>query len=233
MRILVVGSCGKRKLIQHESAPSCDDLTSKEALFKWQELLCNYVVKAREMYTGYLNQELVKGVDLLRQIQGIEVQLVIVSAGFGIIGENELIPPYDCSFSRMRKREIQTRINDLRIEYDFAQLCSSGFDIVYLALGKNYLHALGDEWMLGAQSVIVGFDKTLTGQRVVCIPANHRIVSAFSSQGYTIHGVVGFKGDLLRILAQFAIEHNNPYHEVMSWTNHDHLQNLIQRMGGL
>lgn len=233
LRILVVGSCSKRKLIQHKDAPSCNDLSTKDALFKWQELLCDYVVSAREMYRGYLNQELTKGVDLLRAIEGLEVQLVIVSAGFGIIGENELIPPYDCSFSGMRKREIHTRKNDLMIEYDFARICSSGFDIVYLALGRNYLLALGDEWKSVTTSIVVGFDKNLAGPRAVCIPSGYRTVSTFSSQGHIIHGVVGFKGDLLRILAQFATEHDVPFYEVMRWRNHDYLQNLIQRLGGL
>jgi len=233
VRILVVGSCSKRKLIQHKDAPSCNDLSSKDALLTWQEFLCDYVVRAREMYTGYLNQELVKGVDILRKIEGIEVQLVIVSAGFGIIGENELIPPYDCSFSGMRKCEIQARKNGLKIEYDFARICSSGFDIVYLALGRNYLLALGDEWTSVTTSLVIGFDKNLTGSRVVHVPADYRTVSAFSSKGYIIHGVVGFKGDLLRILAEFATEHDDPFYEVMNWTNHDYLQNLIQRLGGL
>jgi hypothetical protein len=233
LRILVVGSCSKGKLKQYSDAPTCGDLESKESLIKWQSLLSNSVVKAREMYTGRLNQELVKGVDLLRQIKGLKIQLHIVSAGFGIVNENELIPPYDCSFSGMRKHEILARADNLKIEYDFAQICSAGFDIIYLAVGKNYLIALGDEWKSVAESVVIGFDKKLAGPRVFCAPSDYSTVSAFSSRGYIIHGVVGFKGDLLRILAQFALCQDDPYHEVMRWTKSIYFQHLLNELGGL
>jgi hypothetical protein len=233
VRILVVGSCSKRKLKQHENAPACSDLVSKESLDKWRTLLSGSLVRARDMYTGSLNRELVRGVDLLRTIPSVEVQLVIISAGFGVVDEDELIPPYDCSFSGLQKREILARAHDLRIEHDFAHVCLTGFDMVYLALGKNYLLTLGDEWMSVSKPLIVGFDRNFTGPGILCIAANHRTVKAFSSKGFTIHGVVGFKGDLFRILAEFALGTDDPHVEVMSWKYSEHLRDLVYRLGGL
>ena len=65
------------------------------------------------------------------------------------------------------------------------------------------------------------------------IPCSAQTVRAFSKRGYKIHGVVGFKGDLLRVLARFALERPNPRSEVRKWGTTDYLLELVNRLGGL
>ena len=138
MRILVIGSCGKKKLIQSTQAPTCDDLGSIADIRKWRKKLGCTSIRARELYTGNQNRELVKGVDLLRRIEKTEIQFSILSAGFGLVDENDMIPSYDCSFTGMRKSQIQERAEWLNISSDFKELLATGFDLVYLALSMNY-----------------------------------------------------------------------------------------------
>ena len=68
---------------------------------------------------------------------------------------------------------------------------------------------------------------------MLCIPSAHEIVSAFSGNGYKIHGVTGFKGDLFRILADYALKQKNPYRELVAWAHPVYLRDLIMKLGKL
>ena len=233
MRILVIGSCGKKKLNQSTISPTCDDLGSIDAVrARRKEPDCT-PTQVRDMYTGNQNRELVKGVDLLRQIEKTEVKFYIISAGFGLVNEDDTLPSYDCSFSGMRKSQIRERAKWLRIPSDFEGLFTSGYDLVYLALGKNYFLTLGDEWMSKSNTTIIGFDRSLSEEQMLCIPSAHEIVSSFSQNGHKIHGITGFKGDLLRILANHAMKQKNPYRELLAWTHPVYLRDLVMKLGNL
>ncbi|MDF1537691.1 MAG: hypothetical protein P1Q69_02170 [Candidatus Thorarchaeota archaeon] len=142
IRVLVIGSCGKRKKFTSQDAPTCKDLIGKETLGKWCKIFPKMTCEARSMYTGNQSRELVGAVDLLRTIAKIEVHLFIISAGFGILKEDELIPPYECSFTGMKKTEIRERASLLSIDSDFRKICKTRYDLSYLALGSTYLTSL-------------------------------------------------------------------------------------------
>lgn len=234
MRILVVGSCGKKKLNQSAISPTCEDLASIDDIRVWRKKSSHTTTRVRDIYTGNQNRELVKGVDLLRQIEKTEVNLSIISAGFGLVEEKDRLPTYDCSFSGMKKFQIQERAEWLNIPSDFEKLLTSGFDIVYLALGKNYFLTLGNVWKTkSSTTTIVGFNQNLSEDSMLCIPSAHEIVSAFSRNGHKIHGVTGFKGDLLRVLANYALKQKNPYRELVGWTQPVCLRDLIMKLGTL
>ncbi len=233
LRILVVGSCGKKKLVTAEQVPRCKDIVSKTDILTWKKRFESYSNPARDMYTGNQHRELVKGVLLLREIADIEVVLKIISAGFGLLDEYELVPPYECSFLGMKKTQIINRSKRLNIGKDFKELCETKFDLIYLALGANYFLALDDGWKDQTHTTILGFDHRLVGESILRISSGPETVHAFSLQGHKIHGVAGFKGDLLRILANYALNSRNPYHEVLKWKRPDYLYSLLLRLSGL
>lgn len=232
MRVLVVGSCGKRKFLDDLEQPSCHDIDGEKDINYWKQRFSTKHASARDMYTGHQHKELVKAVDLLRSIPGIEVQLIIISAGFGMLQEEDLIPPYDCSFSTMRIAQVLERAKMLQIREEFINLLENDFDLIYLALGKRYLAALGvdDLSMLKTPTVLFhGHDST----HLIRIPCAAETVKSFSKNGHEIHGVVGFKGDLLRVLAQNALDRRNPRNAVENWAKPAYLRKLILRLGGL
>jgi len=229
----VVGSCGKKKLNQSTISPTCKDLASLDDIKAWRQKSSYPTIKVRDLYTGYQNQELVKGVDLLRQIEKTEVKLYIISAGFGFVEEKDTLPTYDCSFSGMKKSQIQERAEWLEIPSNFEELLVTGFDLVYLALGEKYFLTLGDEWKSGGNTTIIGFNRNLCEKEMLCIPSAHDIVSSFSRNGHKIHGVTGFKGDLLKILAEYTLKQKNPYRELLAWTHPVYLRDLIMKLGSL
>jgi hypothetical protein len=229
----VIGSCGKKKLSTSQQAPDCTDLLSKRSLKEWSVKLPKLLYPAREMYSGYQTRELVKGVDLLREIKGVEIDFFILSAGFGLIKEKKRIPPYDCSFVGMRKNEIKARSEALSIPRDFNKIIKKPYDLAYLALGQKYLFALGEEWLDYKNCTIIAFGPQVLGERILKLPANKETVMAFSKAGYKIHGIAGFKGDLFRILALYAQHKKAPYKEVMNWKNDHNLVQLVYELGSL
>ncbi|MHA1137752.1 MAG: hypothetical protein ACTSSE_14825 [Candidatus Thorarchaeota archaeon] len=233
MRILVVGSCGKKKLNQSTISPTCEDLASVNDIKTWREKSVPPPTRVRDLYTGNQNRELVHGVDLLRQIEKTEVMLSIISAGFGLVAEQDTLPTYECSFSGMKKSQILKRAKLLGIPSDFEELITSGYDLVYLALGKKYFLTLGDEWKSKSSTTIIGFDSSLSEEQMLCIPSAHEIVSSFSQNSHKIHGVTGFKGDLLRILANHALNQENSYRELLAWTHPVYFRDLVMKLGNL
>jgi len=232
VRFLVVGSCGKKKLYNPDEQPTCSDIDPNHDINYWKKRLQKFCVSARDIYTGPQNTELVKAVDLLRTIAKVEVQLIIVSAGFGVLQEQDLIPPYDCSFTNMKMAKVRKRSQELKIQSSITKIANKGFDIAYLALGKRYLASLGKDTLLEFQMPTIVFHGQESDQ-LIRIPCSTETVKAFSKRGHKIHGVVGFKGDLLGILARYALQKPNPCNEVKKWENLHYLKKLIHRLGGL
>jgi hypothetical protein len=233
MRILVVGSCGKKKRVQLPEAPNCDDLVSSKSLMKWKTALSHSVYPAREMYTGYQNRELVAGVDGLRSIKDVEVDMYIISAGFGVLNETTLIPPYDCSFNSLKKTEILERANSLGITEDIRSICEGDYVLLYFALSRKYMLALGGNRLSEIKGTTVTFHKQKTDSELVYVPSGANTVKSFAQRGFKIHGVVGFKGDLLRILMKYVLKKKDSYSELQSWMDPVKLKTLIYRIGGL
>ncbi len=228
----MIGSCGRKKKYSSQDAPHCKDLIGKNALVKWRKKFSKMTCEARNMYTGNQSRELVGAVDLLRTVENVEVHLFIISAGFGILTESEIIPPYECSFTGMKKSEILERASLLSIPADFSKICKTRYDLSYLALGSTYLMALGEGWFNELSGNIVAFGSGIEYDRLLNLPANAVTVQAFSSAGHKIHGVAGFKGDLLRILTTYAVSMKNPYREIASWTSLESLLEVFQQLSG-
>ena len=62
--------------------------------------LSEYTLPAYQMYTGNQHARLIAGIEDLRA-NGSTVDLHIISAGYGLIGGNQPIVPYECTFSGM------------------------------------------------------------------------------------------------------------------------------------
>ena len=232
MRVLVVGSCGKRKLHNSPKQPTCQDIRIRHGIGYWRKRFSKDCTPARDMYTGPQNTELVKAVDLLRTISGVDVHLSIISAGFGILQEHEKVPPYDCSFTNMKMRDVIKWSEELGIQSSFTSLIAKDFDLAYLALGKRYVAALGKDTLATIQIPTVVFHEH-ESEHLIRIPCSAQTVKSFSKQGHKIHGVVGFKGDLLRVLARFALEKPDPGSEVRKWGTTNHLRKLVHHIGSL
>ncbi|MHA1212081.1 MAG: DUF6884 domain-containing protein [Candidatus Heimdallarchaeota archaeon] len=207
MKILVFASCSNTKAIKYPNQPTCSELQTKEM----REKVINYFPEKREaknLYRGALNISVTSAVKQLKEF--FEVNYYIVSAGFGIIRSNDIIPPYDCTFSNMNKQQIIERGQLLEIPEDFIKIIKlEQPDMIYLALGKNYMTALG-EWDNNLPCKTIAFTDS-ESEKVITLPADHIIVHQVSRvSGLPIHGVVGFKGDLLLLTVRYLKNQKEP-----------------------
>lgn len=189
-----------------------------------------YSLKARDMYLGNQPRELTSAVDMLRSIRGVQVDYYIVSAGFGLLSEDDIVPPYECSFTGMRKTELVARASSLDIEHDFCEVCRSHYDLSYLALGSEYMTALGHSWKEVLTGTLLVFHAVIAKADTVLLPCSAATVKTLSSVGHLIHGITGYKGDLLRILAEYAREQSDPSSEISSWANAAVIKALFGRL---
>lgn len=150
-KILVVTSCTKDKSIpplgpdQHQLTPDQlwdeqgDDRTTRD----FGEL-DEYRVPAGQLYRGRQHLQLMKGVELLRQTFGhTVVDVKIISAGFGLVSEEQPLPPYNATFADLPASKILTISQRLCIPQKINQLMSNSYDCAFFLLGDRYLLSIG------------------------------------------------------------------------------------------
>jgi hypothetical protein len=119
--------------------PGCD-FENEE---KYREALKQYVLPAWQMYEGSF--KFIKELITKFRKKGDKVQLLIISARYGLIDENTPIIPYQCTFKCLNKNEIRERAKALQIyERLIETIRSEWFDLSIIILGKHYLLTVFD-----------------------------------------------------------------------------------------
>lgn len=138
MRILIVDQCSSAKKSSDRNAPlnrKAVDEASRETLIN-QDGVESY--PAEELYQGRQQQRITEAKRLLEEA-GDDVDRVFISAGFGVVDEQDELPLYDVTFSNMGSTEVDERAEQLRIQGDLHDLIVGGdYDVVFFALGKEY-----------------------------------------------------------------------------------------------
>ena len=201
MRILIVDQCSGTKA-HPESHPVVDQEDTRNT--DPEDLLDNLGIagiQAKDLYTGKQQQRITEAVRTLRQ-KSNEVERVFISAGFGLIGDEQRLPPYEATFNTMSTSEIAERTEHFRLTERVTELIDDGsFDIVFLALGSKYYDALDLEEVLvsiPAKTTVVLFNQEAMDsehEQVVSVPARTEQGKQFGST------VVGLKGTYLKNFA--------------------------------
>ena len=99
MRVLVISSCTGEKAVETDQQLVWDDFKSGRAHVATREKeLGDFCRKAGEMYTGEQHVRLMREIEALRSKKGLQVDLHILSAGYGLLGVGAWAP----TFSRQR-----------------------------------------------------------------------------------------------------------------------------------
>lgn len=157
MDALVLSPCSDSK--QYGPAVDCEGVDNQAR----EELVQRYpkmVAPASEMYTGREHRHVRSAVEQLRE--SATVDWYIISAGFGLLQEDTLIPSYDCGFSNIKSiraradragHDIEELTNnetirmmgrEKRIPQDFRQIFNNEYDLLFVVLGKSYLLSVAD-----------------------------------------------------------------------------------------
>lgn len=140
MKILVITSCGSKKKYKCSKQLTREDFVSPELLHRRTKELKDYKTPAAEMYTGPQHQCLMAGLKEIREVHGpTVVDLHIVSAGYGLLCEDNVIVPYNVTFGK--RREIRGLSDNLQI-HECVETLIAGYDLVFFLLGEKYVRAL-------------------------------------------------------------------------------------------
>src|SRR5947207_1740815 len=140
-KILVVTSCTKDKVfpshLNHSLAGTSELWDKREddrTLRDFGELE-KYRTTAAELYHGLQHTELMQAVSLLRRTFGATcVDVKIISAGFGVVDECQLLPPYEATFADLSRSSISAISQRLRIPQTINECLNGAYDCAFFLL---------------------------------------------------------------------------------------------------
>lgn len=140
---LIITSCtGDKRFKSTTNQLTLEDFKNSARLQSRSRELTEFACPASQMYTGLQHLRVIEAVELLRQSCGKKaVDLVILSAGYGLIPENQIIVPYEVTFNTMKAHEVNEWAKFLKVHQAFEQAIV-GYDLVFLLLGEKYLRSL-------------------------------------------------------------------------------------------
>ena len=142
MKILVITSCTGRKKHKSLNQLKYEDFASSERLRRRTAELKDFKDSAAEMYTGQQHRYLMAGLKEVRKVhKSATIDLHIISAGYGLLAEDDIIVPYNVTFSGLKKDELLARSNSLQLHKRVETLIA-GYDLVFFLLGAEYVRAL-------------------------------------------------------------------------------------------
>jgi hypothetical protein len=144
VRILIITSCTgeKREPAADADLLTLDDFRLGPEHVAARERACQGLTPAGSLYTGSQHVRLMRGIERLRSSGlPVDVDLAIVSAGYGVVPEHRDLASYEATFIGMSKRERRAWATTLGIPESVRSLLESPFDLALVLLGNDYLDA--------------------------------------------------------------------------------------------
>ena len=140
MRILVVTSCTGQKSVEHSQALTMQDFEKgAEHVGDREQSLAQYMTPASELYTGQQHVRLMRGVDVAKST--LEIDLHVLSAGYGVVHAGRKLAPYECTFGDMKSAELRNWANSIGVPKSIRKVLAGPYDLGLVLLGDSYLRA--------------------------------------------------------------------------------------------
>jgi hypothetical protein len=207
--ILVITSCTGDKAAVGHPGLQLSDFQDPERLKRGEERLRDLMLPAGLMYTGQQHVRAMAAVKLLREILGADaVKICIVSAGYGVLDEDQLIAPYDVTFSGMPRSEARRWARQIGAA-DGIRARLPGHNLVIVLLGSSYLEAVDPPLPVADGQRIIYFAKEAERRRLTRTAAVLVLAGARESTRYRM-GLIGLKGRMLELFAQAVAREGQP-----------------------
>ncbi len=200
MKILIIDQCSGTKS-HPDTHPVVDqDETIRDSRDK---ILCRLDIdgiQASDLYDGKQQRRISDAVRILEN-NGHSVTRYFISAGFGLVKSDELLPPYEATFNDMSKEEATQRSEAFKLTERVQGATKQAFDLIFFALGSDYYDAFELGPVLDSidsdTGVILFNQEEVEGQydNVISIPARTPEGKEFGST------VVGLKGTYIKNFA--------------------------------
>jgi len=205
-RILVVTSCTGEKHFSPTQQLILEDFKKPERLQQKEAELAEFACKASQMYTGQQHLRTMEGVEQLRK--GLEqkvVDVMILSAGYGLIHEDKIIFPYEVTFNTMKGYEVDEWANFIGVHEAFEQAISN-YDLVFMLLGDNYLRSLRLPVLTRPEQTLICLASKKSSSYIKGLSAKTFILSLSNEEAKRYsYGLVGLKGFLFKLFAQSVV----------------------------
>jgi hypothetical protein len=206
VKIRILTSCTKKKAVSCANPITADDFEKgEEHLNERQRKLLDYQLPAGEMYVGLQHRYLMEGVRAVRRREnGFDIDVAIISAGYGVIGEEKPIAPYERAFNGKSKAEIRQLSDRLNIPEESRRFLARPTDLILVLLGGKYLHAAdldetvvfgGDTLLFCSQSAVESLPEW---KEVKKVPVTQQTARQFSEALVRLKGLLA-KRLLLKI----------------------------------
>lgn len=204
-RVLVITSCTGEKRFKPDNQLTLEDFKDPKRLRQREAELVEFTCLAGQMYTGMQHLRLMEGVQMLRQALGQDVvDVIILSAGYGLIEENRTIAPYEVTFNTMKGHEVDAWAELLNV-HEALEQAVQGYDLIFLLLGDNYLRAIRLPVETQPTQTLIALTSQGSAKLVKGLSANTFVLplSNQDAQRYS-YGLVGLKGFLFKRFAETA-----------------------------
>lgn len=211
MRILVISSCtGEKSVSDPNQLRLADFKKGTGHLRKRTQQLKGHLRPAEDLYTGQQHIRLMRGIRALRGAsspQSAEVDLRILSAGYGLVASDTILAPYEATFQGMGRRALRSWADTLGVPQALREALASKFDLCVILLGDDYLEAgsLDASVRLGGPTLLFCGRNML--KKLPKLGNLHAIALTNTEAKRFSCGLVALKGELgSRILSRLAEE---------------------------
>jgi hypothetical protein len=151
--VLVVSDCSARKRLRPPDAPSFEELMDPARRPAALERMAPLALPASQMYTGAHHVSVMRSLSRLRAAwPARRIDLAIVSAGYGVLDEHQLIVPYEASFSGLPRVLAVYLAQRLAIAEQLRRRLAN-YEVCVVLLGGTYLTLAGPPLRADRQDV--------------------------------------------------------------------------------
>lgn len=206
MRILVLSSCTGEKAVTVSNQLTLSDFQQGSThLAAREQELRDHRLPARDLYTGLQHQRLMRGILAAGKTTTLDIDLRILSAGYGIVTADQLIAPYETTFATMKTGELRAWSRQLGVPSAFRTLVREPYDLALILLGDDYLAACEiDETVVFGGPTLLMCGKA-AAKKLPTLPLLHKVTLGNPDAKQFSCGLVGLKGELAaRILEKLS-----------------------------
>ncbi|MFM7569724.1 MAG: DUF6884 domain-containing protein, partial [Betaproteobacteria bacterium] len=197
MRILVVTSCTGEKAVESPDQLTLEDFRRGANHVAEKETALKPLLRsAEDLYSGLQHIRLMKGIRAARESGQLEVELQVLSAGYGLVSGSAMLAPYEATFAGMKGVELREWARALRVPQAIRKLLGQPRDLTILLLGEDYLQAceIATDLVLGSPTIALC--SAASAKRLPTLPNLHKVVVTNADAKRFSCGLVGLKGEI-------------------------------------
>jgi hypothetical protein len=199
--MLVITSCTGKKCKNTPRRLVLNDFLDHARLLRRKKDLASFACKATDLYTGDQHVYVTSAIQSLREKYGQKVvTLNIISAGYGLLSENDKVVPYESTFSGMSPNEIDKLSSHLNLP-NMVRSAVMNHSLVIFLLGDRYLRGIKIPLEPASHQRFI-FLAASSNEEVLRRSGSTVVRAGLQETRVYGSGLVGLKGKIFELLAK-------------------------------